>query len=101
MDTKSVKYIAVLLLVFAVIAAVILNSFVSMTLAVAAALSLVLLAVVLIIISAIIKNQETMIALAKEQNEKLAELIKNKNNYYKISPLNKKERGYFNACTSP
>ena len=80
MDTKSVKYIAVLLLVFAVIAAVILNSFVSMTLAVAAALSLVLLAVVLIIISAIIKNQETMIALAKEQNEKLAELIKNKNN---------------------
>lgn len=80
MDSKSVKYIAVLLLVFAVIAAVILNSFVSMTLAVAAALSLVLLAVVLIIISAIIKNQETMIALAKEQNEKLAELIKNKNN---------------------
>lgn len=80
MDSKSVKYIAVLLLVFAVIAAVVLNSFVSMTLAVAAALSLVLLAVVLIIISAIIKNQETMIALAKEQNEKLAELIKNKNN---------------------
>jgi len=40
---------------------------------------LVFLAIILIIFSAIVKNQETMIELAKEQNEKLAELINKKN----------------------
>lgn len=79
MDSKSVKYVAVLMLVLAVAAAATLNSLISMTVAAAAALSLVFLAVMLIIFSAIIKNQETMIELAKEQNEKLAELIKTKN----------------------
>ncbi|MGN0604826.1 MAG: hypothetical protein ACI4I2_12695 [Oscillospiraceae bacterium] len=80
MDSKSVKYVAVLLLVFAVVAAAILNSLVSAVFAGAAALSLVLMALVFIVISGILKNQETMIELTKEQNEKLAELIASKKN---------------------
>ena len=80
MDSKSVKYVAVLLLVFAVVAAAILNSMVSAVFAGAAALSLVLMALVFIVISGILKNQETMIELTKEQNEKLAELIASKKN---------------------
>ena len=80
MDSKSVKYVAVLLLVFAVVAAAILNSLVSPVFAGAAALSLVLMALVFIVISGILKNQETMIELTKEQNEKLAELIASKKN---------------------
>ncbi len=80
MDSKSVKYVAVLLLVFAVVAAAILNSMVSAAFAGAAALSLVLMALVFIVISGILKNQETMIELTKEQNEKLAELIASKKN---------------------
>lgn len=78
MDSKSVKNVALLFLVLAVIAAVILNSFVSISLAVGAAASLVFLAVLFIIVSGILKNQETMIELTKEQNEKLAELIATK-----------------------
>ena len=80
MDSKSVKYVAALLLVFAVVAAAILNSLVSAVFAGAAALSLVLMALVFIVISGILKNQETMIELTKEQNEKLAELIASKKN---------------------
>ena len=80
MDSKSVKNVALLFLVLAVAAAVILNSFVSISLAAGVAASLVFLAVIFIVISGILKNQETMIELTKEQNEKLAELIASKKN---------------------
>ena len=80
MDFKSVKNVALLFLVLAVAAAVMLNSFVSISLAVGVAASLVFLAVIFIVISGILKNQETMIELTKEQNEKLAELIASKKN---------------------
>lgn len=75
MTSKSARSLALLFVVIAVAGAIVCGSLSTIGTAIGIGAAFISLAVVFLIFEGILKNQETLITLEKEKNEKLTEII--------------------------